>query len=49
MLQTLFSGTHFDWITITKLQFYENMWKQQTICGISMKKLLIHIFFTIGK
>ena len=48
MLQTLFSGTHFVWITITKLQFHENMWKQQKISEISIKKV-IDIFYTIEK
>ena len=48
MIQALFSGTHFDWVTIIKLQFHENMQKQQKISGISMKKVII-IFFTMEK
>ena len=42
----IFSGTHFDWVIITKLQFHENMWKHQKISEISMKKVII-IFFTM--
>ena len=44
MLQTLFSGTHFVWITITKLQFHENMWKQQKNMRNFNEKSNLYIF-----